>query len=219
MDDDPRTLRYVRNALAAVGFTISVTGDPQDLSRLIRIERPDLILMDLVLPEIDGIRLMERMPELADIPVIFISGYRRDETIERAFELGAADYIVKPFSATELRARVHAALRRRTQPERFVLGELAIDYGQRRVTVAGRPVPLTATEYELLRLFSLNAGRVLTYAVLLRQVWGRSNARDSELVRTFVKRLRRKLGEDAANPAYVVTRRSVGYFMPAPEDR
>ena len=218
VDDDPRTLRYVRNALAAVGFTILVTGDPQDLSRLIRIERPDLILLDLVLPEIDGIRLMERMPELADIPVIFISGYRREEAIERAFELGASDYIVKPFSATELRARVHAALRRRTQPERFVLGELAIDYGQRRVTVAGRPVPLTATEYELLRLFSLNAGRVLTYAVLLRQVWGRSNARDSELVRTFVKRLRRKLGEDAANPAYVVTRRSVGYLMPAPED-
>ena len=149
-----------------MGFTILVTGDPQDLSRLIRIERPDLILLDLVLPEIDGIRLMERMPELADLPVIFISGYRRDEAIERAFELGAADYIVKPFSATELRARVHAALRRRTQPERFVLGELAIDYGQRRVTVAGRPVPLTATEYELLRLFSLNAGRVLTYAVL-----------------------------------------------------
>ena len=85
---------------------------------------------------------------------------------------------------------MRAALRRRTQSERFVLGKLAIDYGQRRVTVAGRPVPLTVTEYELLRLFSLNAGRVLTYAVLLRQVWGRSNARDSDLVRTFVKRLR-----------------------------
>ena len=215
VDDDPQTLRYVRNALAAVGYDPVVTGDPQDLSRLIGTKKPDLILLDLMLPEIDGIELMERVPELADLPVIFISGYRRDEMIARAFELGATDYIVKPFSPTELTARVQAALRRRTKPEPFVFEELVIDYEQRRVTLAGRPVPLTATEYELLRVLSLNAGRVLTYHFLLREVWGRMRSGDSELIRTFVKSLRRKLGDDAANPAYVFTRRGVGYLMPA----
>ena len=218
VDDDPHTLRYVRNALAAVGYDPVVTGDPQDLSRLIRTKKPDLILLDLMLPEIDGIELMERVPELADLPVIFISGYRRDETIARAFALGASDYIVKPFSATELTARVQAALRRRTQPEPFVLEELAIHYEHRQVTVAGRPVPLTATEYELLRVLSLNAGQVLTYDVLLRRVWGRPQSGNSEPVRTMVRSLRRKLGDDAASPAYVVTRRGVGYLMPPPDD-
>ena len=217
VDDDPQTLRYVRNALAAVGYATVATGDPQSLSRLIRTKKPDLILLDLMLPQIDGIELMERVPELADLPVIFISGYRRDETIARAFELGAIDYIVKPFSPTELTARVQAALRRRTQPETFQLGELVIYYGQRRVTIAGRPVPLTATEHELLRVLSLNAGQVLTYDVLLRQVWGRSHSGNSEPVRTMVRSLRRKLGDDAASPAYVVTRRGVGYLMPSPD--
>ena len=218
VDDDPQTLRYVRTALSAVGYATVVTGDPRDLSRLLRTKKPDLVLLDLMLPQIDGIELMERVPELADLPVIFISGYRRDETIARAFELGATDYIVKPFSPTELTARVQAALRRRIQPEPFVLGELAIHYEQRRVTVAGRPVPLTATEYELLRVLSLNAGQVLTYDVLLRQVWGTPPSGNSEPVRTMVKSLRRKLGDDAARPAYVVSRRGVGYLMPASDD-
>ncbi len=218
VDDDPQTLRSVRNALAAAGYVPVVTGDPHDLSRLIRTKRPDLILLDLMLPEIDGIELMERVPELADLPVIFISGYRRDETIARAFELGASDYIVKPFSPTELTARVRAALRRRTQAEPFVVGELAIHYEHRHVTVAGRPVPLTATEYELLSVLSLHAGQVLTYDALLRQVWGRRYSGNSEPVRTMVRSLRRKLGDDAASPAYVVTRRGLGYLMPAPGD-
>ena len=218
VDDDPQTLRDVRNALAAVGYGTVVTGDPRDLPGLIKTKKPELILLDLMLPEIDGIELMERVPELTDLPVIFISGYRRDETIARAFELGAIDYIVKPFSPTELTARVHAALRRRTRPEPFVLGELAIDYDHRHVTVAGRPVTLTATEYELLRVLSLNAGQVLTYDVLLRQVWGRPHSGTSEPVRTMVRSLRRKLGDDAARPAYVVTRRGLGYLMPAPGD-
>ena len=218
VDDDPQTLRYVRDALGAAGYIPLVTGDPRELCRLIRTKRPDLILLDLMLPETDGIELMECVPEMAELPVIFISGYRRDETIARAFEIGAADYIVKPFSPTELTARVQAALRRRAQPEPFVLEELAIHYEQRRATVAGRPVPLTATEYELLRVLSLNAGRVLTYDSLLRQVWSRHASGDPELVRSFVRNLRRKLDDDASSPAYIVTERGVGYRMPAPGD-
>ena len=112
VDDDPEALRYVRDALAAAGYAPLVTGDPQELSRLIRTKNPHLVLLDLMLPGTDGIELMGSLPELADLPVIFISGYGRDETIARALEAGAADYIVKPFSPTELVARIQAALRR-----------------------------------------------------------------------------------------------------------
>ena len=216
VDDDPQTLRYVRDTLATAGYSPIVTGDHRELSRIIKTEKPQLVLLDLMLPGTDGIELMESVPELADLPVIFISGYRRDETIARALENGAADYIVKPFSPTELIARIRAVLRRRAEPEPFALADLAIHYEERRVTMAGRPVRLTATEYELLRVLSVNAGRVTTYDSLIRQVWGGQDSGDPELVRTFVKKLRRKLADDAAQPTYIFTERGVGYRMARP---
>ena len=218
VDDDPQTLRYVRDALIPAGYAPVVTGDPRQLSDLVETHRPALVLLDLMLPGTDGIELMQSVPQLADLPVIFVSGYGGDETIARALELGAADYIVKPFSPTELTARVRAALRRRAGPERFVLGDLAIDYEQRKVTVAGQAVQLTASEYELLRLLSVNAGRVLTPEALLRRVRGGRDAADSTVVRTLVKKLRRKLGDNAVKPAYVLTERGVGYRMATPND-
>ena len=220
VDDDPQMLRYARHALSGAGYAAVVTGDPAEVADLIRMHKPALVLLDLILPGTDGIALMENVAELTSLPVIFVSAYGRDETIARALDAGAADYIVKPFSPSELTARVRAALRRRSGPEPFVLGELAIRYDRRRVAVAGRPVRLTATEYELLRVLSANVGRVLTYDVLLRQAWhGRhSGAPDPRLVRAVVKRLRRKLGDDGANPAYIRNERGVGYFMPAEGD-
>ena len=217
LDDDPLMLRFVRDALARAGWTALPTGDPAELGRLIESERPDLVLLDLVLPGSDGIDLMKRIPELAELPVIFISGYGNDETVAQALELGAADYIVKPFSPTELVARVRAALRRRDRPGAFTLGKLRIRYDQRRVTVAGREVELTATEYDLLRVLSQNAGRVLTHDRLLRAVWGKRGADDPGPVRTYIKKLRHKLGDDADSPAYILTERNVGYRMPEPE--
>ncbi|MCY3842134.1 MAG: response regulator [Acidobacteria bacterium] len=214
VDDDPQTLRYVRGALAATGYEPLVTGDPREISSLIKSKKPGLVLLDLMLPGADGIELLERIPELHDLPVIFISGYKRDETVARALEVGAVDYIVKPFSQTELIARIRAALRRRAEPERFWLGDLCIRYDQRRVTVAGHPVRLTATEYELLRVLSVNAGRVLTYDSLLRRVWSGRDTEDWRAVRAYVKRLRRKLGDDSANARYIQTERGVGYRMP-----
>ena len=190
VDDDPQTLRYVREVLSDAGYAPLVTGDPDGLAGLIRAEKPRLVLLDLMLPGTDGIELMKQVPQLADLPVIFISGYGRDETIARAFESGAADYIVKPFSPTELVARVQAALRSRAEPEAFVHGELAVDYDLRRVSVAGREVALTATEFDLLWILSVNAGRVMTTEVLLRQVWGRRGSDDTDRVRTVVKKLR-----------------------------
>ena len=216
VDDDPETLRHVRNTLAEAGYAPLVTGDPGDLQRLIQTEKPRLVLLDLMLPETDGVELMQTVPELADLPVIFISGYGRDETIARALEAGADDYVVKPFSPTELLARIRAALRRRSNQAPFVLGELAIDYDRRRVSVAGRPVTLTATEYELLRVLAQGAGRVLTHQALLRQVWARRVNANPKIVRAYVKRLRNKLGDDPASPAWIFNERGVGYRMPRP---
>ena len=213
LDDNPKTLRFVRDALSGAGYAPLVAGDHRNLARIIRTEKPRLVLLDLMLPGTNGIELMEQIPELSDLPVIFISGYGRAETIAMALETGAADYIVKPFSATELTARVRAALRRREEPTPFVVEELAIDYVQRQVTVAGRPVELTATEFELLRVLSLNAGRVVTYDTLLRQVWDGRDHANAELVRTFIKKVRKKLGDDASRPAYIFTARGVGYRM------
>ena len=219
VDDDPGTLRHVRDTLTDAGYAPLVTGDPGELSRILRTEKPRLVLLDLMLPGTDGIQLMQTVPELADLPVIFISGYGRDETIARALEAGADDYIVKPFSPTELTARIRAVLRRRAAPAAFALGELAIDYEQRRVTVAGRPVELTATEYELLRVLAQDAGRVLTHETLLRRVWAGRPAATPKIVRAYVKRLRDKLADEADRPALIVNERGVGYRMPRPGDR
>ena len=218
VDDDPQMLRFVRNALSEAGYVPLVTGAPEDLPRIIRTEKPHLVLLDLVLPGSDGIELMQQLPELSDLPVIFISAYRRDETVAQALEAGAADYIAKPFSPTELVARVRAALRRHDEPEPFVLGEIAIDYAQRRVTVSGEAIDFTATEYELLRVLSLDAGRVVTFDTLLRRVWAKRENADANLVRIFVRNLRRKLGDSAASPAYIFNQRGVGYRMAKPTD-
>ena len=219
VDDDPGTLRHVRDTLTEAGYAPLVTGDPRELSRILRTEKPRLVLLDLMLPGTDGIQLMQTVPELADLPVIFISGYGRDETIARALEAGADDYIVKPFSPTELTARIGAVLRRRAAPVPFALGDLAIDYDQRRVTVAGRRVELTATEYELLRVLAQDAGRVLTHETLLRRVWAGRPAAAPKIVRAYVKRLRDKLADEADRPALIVNERGVGYRMPRPGDR
>ncbi len=218
VDDDPQTLRYVRDALSAAGYACVVTGNPAELPELLRRHKPGVVLLDLLLPGTDGVEVMERIPELSDLPVIFISAYGRDETIVRALDAGAADYVVKPFSPSELTARVRAALRTRAEPQPFLLGELAIRYPEREVTVGGRPVALTATEFEVLRVLSLNAGRVVDYGSLLRQAWGGQYKahEDPKLVRAVVKRLRSKLGDDAANPIYIRNERGVGYRVPKP---
>ena len=218
VDDDPQTLRFVRDALSRAGYAPLVTGVPEEIPHLIQSEGPQLVLLDLLLPGSDGIELLGRIPELSDQPVIFISAYGRDETVARALESGAADYIVKPFSPTELVARVRAALRRHIEPPPFSVGTLVIDYQRRRVTVGGTGVDLTATEYELLRLLSLQAGTVVTHQTLLRRVWARHDRPQANLVRIFVRNLRRKLGDSASRPTYIINERGVGYRMPSPGD-
>ena len=220
VDDDPQTLRNVRDALFKAGYVPIVTGNPDEVIDIVKSDQPHLVLLDLMLPGSDGIELMKSIMDTAEVPVIFLSAYGRDEIVAKALESGAADYMVKPFSPTELVARVGAAMRRQSVPvqsmpsEPFVLGDLTVDYAQRRVSVAGRPARLTVTEYKLLYALSMNAGRVLTHSELLRQVWNTDHSSDTTVVRTFVRRLRRKLGDDAANPTYIFSEPRVGYRMP-----
>ena len=220
VDDEPQALHYIRDTLAKSGYEPIVTGEPDEALRIMTEESPDLVLLDLMLRGADGIELMKSILEVASVPVIFLSAYGRDETIARAFDMGAADYVVKPFSPTELSARIRAALRRRvvSEPsEPYVLGSLTIDYAERRVTLAGREVPLVPMEYRLLVELSASAGRVLTYEYLLERVWGEKSRDDVRPMRTMMSKLRHKLGDDADNPAYIFTKPRIGYRMPKGE--
>ena len=225
VDDDPQALRYVRGALADAGYNPIVVAEPEEALLTMEARRPDLALLDVVLPDADGIALMRDIVSIADVPVIFISAYGRDQVVARAFEAGAEDYIVKPFSPTELVARVRAALRRRraphqTQPpEPYVLGDLAIDYAERRVTFAGHPVELRAKEYQLLYELSVNAGRVVTHDELLRRIWGAKRPDDLRALRTHLRRIRSHFGEDASDPTYFFSEPRVGYRMPSGDVR
>ena len=164
---------------------------------------------------------MQAILEIANVPVIFLSAYGREELIAKAFDMGAVDYVVKPFSPTELSARIRAVLNRRAAPEPsepYVMGDLTVDYYSRRVTLAGLPVHLVAMEYRMLAELSANAGQVLTYEHLLERVWGRKGG-DVRPMRTIVSKLRRKLGEKANSPTYIFTEPRVGYRMPNGEEQ
>ena len=227
VDDDPRALKRVRDSLTEEGYEPTVTGDPQQVASLIEEVDPDVVLLDLMLPGTDGIEVMQDILAVRDTPVIFLSAYSRDDLVAEAFEMGAADYIIKPFSPTELAARVKAALRNKPsqqrrqvppyrRPGRFALADLAIDYAARAVTVAGRPVDLTRIEFDLLAELSANPGIPRTHEQLLRKVWGPDNADDAPRLRTVIKNLRRKLGDSASSPKYIATVAHFGYRMDKP---
>ena len=219
VDDDPQILRYVRHTLSEAGYTTILTSNPEDVGHLIENEKPNLVLLNLVLPGTNGFNLMEKIPNIFEVPVIFMSGRGRGHDIARAFEMGAFDYVVKPFSPTELVARIRAALRKRALflqthiREPFVLGDLTVDYVDNRVTVSNRTVALTPTEYKLVFELSTNAGHVLTYDQLSRVVWGEDYLDNRGLLRSFVKSIRQKLGDDARNPAYLFTESGRGYRL------
>ncbi len=219
IDDDPQVLRYVRSILSEAGYSVVVTSDPDELDRLLEIEQPHLVLLNLVLPGTNGFELIKRVPNVFEVPVIFLSGRGREQDFARAFDMGAADYVVKPFAPTELVARIRAALHKRSvyrqaqAVEPFRLGDLTINYLEHAVTVDSRPVALTPTQYKLLFELSTNAGRVLTHDQLLERVWGPGHSADQPLLRSFVKGLRSKLGDNARDPVYIFTESGVGYRL------
>ena len=220
VDDDPQALRYTQDAVTRAGFAVVATGEPNDAIRLVQQAQPHLVLMDVMLPGADGIDLMQDITGTDGPPVIFVSAYGQDDLVARAFEAGAADYVVKPFSPTELVARIRAALRRRESPipaAPYVLGDLAVNYTERTVTLAGQPVRLTALEFRTLAELSANAGRLLTYEQLMRRVWGTEDGLDLRPMRTVISTLRHRLSDDADNPTYIFTEPRVGYRMPKGE--
>ena len=223
IDDDPQILRYIRNTLSDAGYLPITTGNTDEMIHLFEMERPHLVLLDVRLPGTSGYELLKRISEISEVPVIFLSGSSGEGSIVRALEMGASDYITKPFSPTELIARIEATLRKVTanavgdEREPYRIGDVAIDYSRRHVTVADRPVHLTATEYKVLFELSINAGRALTHEQILQRVWGAEYTGDeSHLLRGIVGRLRRKLGDDANEPSYIFTEPRVGYRMAKP---
>ncbi len=220
VDDEPQALRLIRDALVKSGYTPIMTTDPSDAVRLAREEHPDLVMLDLALPGTDGIELMQEIVSWVDVPVIFLSVHGQEELVARTLDMGALDYLTKPFSPVELGARIRAALRSREAPrpsQPYVLGDLVIDYDQREVRVSGRPVQLTDIEYRALAELANNAGKVVTYEDLLRRVWRLDPGGDLRPIRTCISSLRRKLGESVARPKYIITEIRVGYRMPEGE--
>ena len=222
VDDEPQLLRFLRNLLTDAGYTSFGTGDPAEVLTLLDAEAPHIVLLDMILPGTTGFDVLKRIREVSLVPVIILSAHDRDDYITDALKMGADDYIVKPFSPPELLARIEATIRRRAMPSRpearkpYRLGDLTIDYADRSVTVSGRPVHLTATEYGLLFELSTDAGHVLTHDQILQRVWGMEYSGERELVRAFMTKLRRKLGDDAHKPRYIFTEPGVGYRMAKP---
>ena len=220
--EDPETSRHVRNALSGENFATTSASGLNEAERFIEEQNPDVILLEPMMPWTDGFEALVRIGRISDAPVIFVAGHEWHQQISRAFELGAFDYIARPFTTTELLARIDVALRKgrsagwRESSADYQHGDLTIDYAEHKVTVAGSPVHLTATEYKLLAELSTAAGRVLTHEQILRRVWGPLYASDPRIVRQYVKEVRHKLGDNAAHPAYIITEPGVGYRMVKP---
>ena len=222
VDHDAQALRYIRDILSKADYAPVVTGDPQEAIALMYEKKPHLSLLDLMLPGTDGIELMKEILKIGEVPVIFLSAYGQDHFIARAIDMGAADSDVKPFSPTELTARIRGALRKWTSPDPlvpFVLGELVIDYITRQVTLADRRVRLTTIEYRTLVELSRNTGQVLTYEYLLKKIWDLEGYGDLRPMRKVISTLRRRLGDDADNPNYTFTEPRVGYHMARADSR
>ncbi len=222
LDDDPQILRLVRRVLDEAGYKPILARNSDELFQLIDTEQPDLFLLDMNIPGSTGLDLLKIVRETSGAPVIFLTAVDNPETKAKALRAGADDYITKPFSPIELMARVEAVLRRHSMTDvldgkpPFTLGDLSINFTERRVAVSGQPVQLSATEYKILYELATNAGRVLTHDQILHRVWGPEYSGETELVRSFVRNLRSKLRDDARNPRYVLTEPQVGYRMPKP---
>ena len=217
IDDDPDLVTLLDHALSRAGAQVYTAQDGADGLRVFYAQQPDLLILDVVMPVMDGWQTLLRIRELSDVPVIMLTVQGSEAEIVRGLDLGAVDYVTKPFSMRVLIARVEAALRvagRRSdaaEPAAYDDGYLRIDLEQRRVTVGGALVPLTETEYRLLIYLVENAGRVLSSQQILRRVWGPAYGEETQYVRTYIRRLRLKLEADPADPEYLLTVRGVGY--------
>ena len=225
VDDEPRVVRLVTEVLSAVGYDVIAAARGEPAIEMVVMERPDLVLLDIRLPgEVDGYEICHRVREFSDVAVIMLTAKAQESDILRGFDVGADDYLTKPFSAKELVARVKAVLRRTQRPEEAVTatltcGELEINFARRTVNVRGEKVSLTRTEYALLRQLALNANRVMLHQDLLTTVWGPEYRDDIDYLRAYIRYLRQKLEENPHEPRYILTTPGVGYMLACPEEQ
>ena len=216
VDDEPAIRRYLRISLMAHGHTVFEAATGQAAVTAVSTQRPDLVILDLGLPDLNGIEVTRLLREWSQIPIIIVSVSEQEADKIAALDAGADDYMTKPFSLGELLARMRVAIRRagpaKTEPV-FAVGDLAVDLGRRAVMVAGRRVDLTPTEYDLLRVLVTHAGKVLTHQFLLREVWGPADLDQTHYVRVYVGQLRQKIEPNPAQPCYILTEPGVGYRL------
>ncbi len=216
-DDDPVILRFIKANLEARGYEILTAADGAQTLDAVERELPELVILDIMMPKLDGFEVCRRLREWTQTPIIMLSARGEMNDKVTCLNLGADDYITKPFGASELLARIRAILRRsearstRATPSIFSSGNLKINFAQRRVTVNGREIKLTPTEYNLLQELVLNAGKVLTHTHILNRVWGPEYGTEKEYLRVFIQRLRAKLENNPANPKNIITVPAVGY--------
>jgi two-component system, OmpR family, KDP operon response regulator KdpE len=216
VDDEPAIRRFLSTALEANAYTVFEVATGGEAIAAIGERRPDLVVLDLGLPDVDGIAVTRIVREWSRVPIIILSVREREADKVAALDAGADDYVTKPFGMGELLARMRVALRRSApglDSPVFATGELTVDLTRRLVTVAGRDVQLTPTEYDLLRVLVTNADRVLTHRHLLREVWGAGYDQEAHLLRVNMSNLRRKVEPDPARPRYIVTEPGVGYRL------
>ncbi len=217
VDDELSILKYLRANLEAQGYEVLMAMDGAQALKTLEAELPDLVVLDIMMPEMDGLEVCRRLREWSQIPVIMLSARADESDKVQCLDLGADDYITKPFGKNEFIARVRAVMRRAeaaspapTTPS-IKSGDLEINFSQRKVTVKGKEVALTLTEHALLQELALNAGKVLTYIHLLQKVWGTDYADEREYLHVFVSRLRAKLEPEPQKPRYITTVSGVGY--------
>jgi two-component system KDP operon response regulator KdpE len=223
VDDEPRVVRLVSQVLEAVGYQVIAAASGEPAIEMVALEQPDLVLLDILLPHgLDGYEICRRIREFSAVPVIMLTAKAQETDVLHGFDVGADDYLTKPFNAKELVARVKAVLRRTQRPEEMVTatltcGELEINFARRTVNVHGEKVSLTRTEYALLRQLALNANRVMLHQDLLTKVWGPEYRDDIDYLRAYIRYLRQKLEETPHEPHYILTTPGVGYMLTCPE--
>jgi len=224
IEDEPEIRRFLRAALAAAEFEVLEAEDGQAGLRAAASSPPDVVILDLGLPDISGYQVIEQLRGWTSVPIIVLSARGREADKVGALDAGADDYLTKPFGVGELLARLRVALRHRAQLEPtaessvFTAGEVGVDLARRQVTVAGAEVHLTPTAYRLLTALVKYAGKVLTHRQLLKEVWGPDSTHETHYLRVYVNQLRQKLGDDAARPTLIITEPGVGYRLIAAQD-
>jgi two-component system KDP operon response regulator KdpE len=219
VDDDPAILRLLSTNLKARGYEIFTATDGEESLEAVQKDFVDLIILDLMMPKVDGVEVCRRVREWSDVPIIILSARGDENDKVKCLELGADDYLTKPFGIAELMARIKTAFRHRGDPtvapalSLFVCDGLEINFAKRHVTVDGREITLTPTEFALLQHLAVNSDKVLTHNMLLQSVWGNEYSSEKEYLRVFVGRLRRKLELDPKNPRYIQTIPGVGYHI------